>query len=376
MPLLMLCLYGLVKVYVQDVPVSWRWALGAGAAGGCVLWIKYSMLGFFLAWGAAMLWITLRRAGWRQALINCGAVLAGVGLATLPWLVYFGVNGALNDWFTAYFYNNLVLYSAPPAGIAAMVRQVVQALGRALAGNKLQAALLAAGFAGSLYPLARMGRLRVWWLWAASFFALALTTYGAGGWLYYFQIFMVFLPLAFVLPVWLCGRIPAVQNGKAARILGSCLACVCLAAGVAAAWWRTPSRPLLGVPTSETVQDQFRQIVQAAPEQSMTMRHMLDGAFYTICDVYPQQKYIGKFNIPLPEMQQELERYVTGREVEFVVARCAAEDYQTYKAEKEPFILQNGYVQVADGEGLYLDNGKLVNMRYYLYQRAEHAPVQ
>ena len=34
----------------------------------------------------------------------------GMALATLPWVVYFGVHGALGDWFTAYFYDNLFLY--------------------------------------------------------------------------------------------------------------------------------------------------------------------------------------------------------------------------------------------------------------------------
>ena len=120
------------------------------------------------------------------------------------------------------------------------------------------------------------------------------------------------------------------------------------------------------------MQYQFSRIVNAAEDRSMTMLHMLDGGFYTVCDVVPFQKYIGKFNIPLEEMRTELERYVTDREMEFVVCRCEAQDWKTYKAENEPFVLENGYVQVADGEGLYLDNGRLINMRYYLYQRAEH----
>ena len=121
------------------------------------------------------------------------------------------------------------------------------------------------------------------------------------------------------------------------------------------------------------MQYQFSRIVQASDDRSMTVRHMLDGGFYTVCDVTPTQKYIGKFNIPLEEMRSELDRYVTDREVEFVVTRCEAENWKEYKAQDEPFLLENGYVQVADGEGPYLDNGKLLNMRYYLYRRAEHA---
>ena len=368
MPLLAVCLYGLAKACMERRPVGPRWAFAAGAMGGCVLWIKYSMLGFFLVWGVAMLVLALRWKGMRAALVESGAVLAGAALATMPWVIYFGVNGAMDDWFTAYFYNNLFLYGSGAANLSGLLQKVATSLLYGMEHNRLQGALLLAGAAGCILPLAKVRALRLWWVFAGLFFGLALTTYGAGGWLYYFQIFMTFLPLAFVLPVWLCGKITLrLPQGVAAA--GLCLA---LVAGTAAAWWRTPSRPLLGIPREETVQYQFSRIVNAAEDRSMTMLHMLDGGFYTVCDVVPFQKYIGKFNIPLEEMRTELERYVTDREMEFVVCRCEAQDWKTYKAENEPFVLENGYVQVADGEGLYLDNGRLINMRYYLYQRAEH----
>lgn len=297
--------------------------------------------------------------------------MAGVAAVTLPWLVYFGVNGALNDWFNVYFFDNLFFYSSAPAGAGQLMSKIWQSLCHAAINNKLQAAVLALGLVWSLmWPLRRQSlgqRLVVPFLFAG----LALTTYGAGSWLYYFQIFMIFVPLGFgpfmELAVWLERRV------KISATLTAALCAVTLAAGVGAAFWRTPSRPLFGQKTEQTVQYQFRQIVQAAPDSSMTMRHMLDGGFYTVCEVYPTQKYIGKTNLPLPEIKETTDRYVSERQVAFVVARCETESWEEYKAEKEPFILQSGYVQVADGEGPYLDNGSLIPMKYYLYQRAEDA---
>lgn len=60
MPLLLAGAYCILKAYRQKQPVSWRWALATGALAGCVLWVKYSMLGFYLAWGVLMLAATLR----------------------------------------------------------------------------------------------------------------------------------------------------------------------------------------------------------------------------------------------------------------------------------------------------------------------------
>lgn len=373
MPLLLAGIYCLLKVFVQKQPVSWQWALLTGILAGCVLWTKYSMLGFYLPWGILMLVATLRWGTIRQAAVNCGMIVAGVIAATLPWLIYFGMNQAIEDWFTVYFYNNLFLYSSAPNGLGQLFLKVWKGLCHAAANNKLQAAVIGVGLLwGLIWPLhckkVGVGKRLVP---LALLVGLALTTYGAGSWLYYFQIFMIFVPLGFgpfmELAAWLERRV------KVGGALTAVLCAATLAAGVGAAFWRTPSRSLFGQKTEETVQYQFRQIVQAAPDSSMTMRHMLDGGFYTICEVFPTQKFIGKFNLPLPGMKEELDRYVTERQVAFVVARCEAESWEEYKAEKEPFILQSGYVQVADGEGPYLDNGKLIPMKYYLYQRTEDA---
>lgn len=373
-PLLLAGLYCILKALRQRQPVSWRWALATGVLAGCVLWTKYSMLGFYLPWGILMLAVTLRWGSAKQAALNCGMILAGTALATLPWLAYFGANGAMGDWFTAYFYNNIFLYSSKPAGVSAVFANVGNSLRHAAAFNRLQAALIGAGLLwGLVWPLKR----GEWGRRLAApllFCGLALTTYGAANWVYYFQIFMVFVPLAFVPLV----RVGAWLEQKGGLRCGfSAVVCLLgLAVGIGTTFWRTPSRPLLGQRAEDTVQYQFRQIVQAAPDHSMTMRHMLDGGFYTVCDVYPTEKFIGKFNLPLPEMQRELDACVTQRRVEFVAARCEADSWKEYKAEKEPFITENGYVQVADGEGAYLDNGRLIQMRYYLYQRekSEDAP--
>ena len=121
MPLLLAGLYCILKALCEKQPVGPGWAFATGVMAGCVLWTKYSMLGFYLPWGILMLFATLRWGGKKQAVQNCLAILAGFFLATLPWLVYFGVNGALGDWFTAYFYNNIFLYSSGPAGLAGLL---------------------------------------------------------------------------------------------------------------------------------------------------------------------------------------------------------------------------------------------------------------
>lgn len=55
-----------------------------------------------------------------------------MALATLPWVIYFGVNSALGDWFTCYFYDNLFLYKGEGGGALALAQHLWWAVRDAL----------------------------------------------------------------------------------------------------------------------------------------------------------------------------------------------------------------------------------------------------
>ena len=46
-----------------------------------------------------------------------GRLAAGFLLSTLPWPMYFGLNGAITDWLKTYLYDNLFLYSGGEGGL-------------------------------------------------------------------------------------------------------------------------------------------------------------------------------------------------------------------------------------------------------------------
>ena len=77
----------------------------------------------------------LMNNGWQE---NIEMEINDDNTVDLP--VYFGVNGALDDWFTAYFYNNLFLYASGAGGPAAVLKKVAQSLWYAMEHNRLQGA--------------------------------------------------------------------------------------------------------------------------------------------------------------------------------------------------------------------------------------------
>ncbi|MGN0974566.1 MAG: hypothetical protein ACI4OL_01085 [Gemmiger sp.] len=122
LPLLACSLYAalafLQRPAAESGPMPLRTVLLHGILAGCVLFVKFTMMGFYLAWVILLAAVYLKRRWMRPLVQSCGAFLAGMALAFLPWLVYFGLHHALTDFFTVYFYDNLFLYagSSAPAG--------------------------------------------------------------------------------------------------------------------------------------------------------------------------------------------------------------------------------------------------------------------
>ena len=128
LPLLAWSLYTSLRYFKEEYPgpPSGKMLLIHGIFAGIIMLVKYTMLGFYFAWmGIIAVMLLLKPSGGGEApgfdgifakrlfvsVKSCGIFLAGMSLAVLPWLVYFGYHGALDDWYQCYVYNNVFLYS-------------------------------------------------------------------------------------------------------------------------------------------------------------------------------------------------------------------------------------------------------------------------
>ena len=89
-------------------PFSYSVIFAAGLMSGYVAGIKFTILGFFFAFMVLVMFLS---RSVKRFLISCAVFLAGMFLPFVPWLIYFGVRGALADWYRVYIYANVFLYS-------------------------------------------------------------------------------------------------------------------------------------------------------------------------------------------------------------------------------------------------------------------------
>ena len=370
LPLFAAGLYLGLRALRENRPLSWGGALALGVLCGAVFWTKYTLCGIFAALGLVLFVHAVYRGGPKAAARLTAGFFGGFALACLPWLLYFGLNGALGDLWQCYFYNNLFLYgSGSSLSLAGVLAAVTGSLAYMLRLNWTFGVFAVAGLVWFVFwpGRERGGWERVLVLVCALLMAVGIYGATSNAYIYYGMPFVLFVPLGFLALLgpaqMLLERMPL-----PAGLLSRIAAAAALVLGVGYALWHSPNRQAFLQPMEQTVQYQFKQVVDQSEDRSMAMLHLLDGGFYTLCDVMPTHKYIGVFNLPLDEMERQMETTLQTGDVAFVIARTEEEDREQYKQEKEPAILER-YELVADGTEEYLRNKGYSTMHYYLYQR-------
>lgn len=296
----------------------WQAAL-LGVAAGCVLWVKFTMLGLFAGFALALA-VGYLRAGWGVRLVqSIAAWLAGMVFTLLPWLVYFGANGALGDFFGTYFGDNLFLYAGKTGGFAlgAACLAVVQRLWWALHDAPLPLLLALAGF---VWLLVRR-RIGCALAMAAMAAGLAVSAFAFGEYhIYYALPLSVFAPLGIAPVAKAAGRLPALPGlRRGLPVLGAAAA-----AGFCLLTCRNVNQMLR--PESKLPQFRFAARMQADGGTGLLNYGTLDGGFYTVTGWMPPCKYFCVTNLPLPEQQAQQDALLADGGVTYVVSRDGALD--------------------------------------------------
>lgn len=112
--------------------------------------MKFTLCGMHLAFVAVIAVDALARPGGvHQAVKLCCAFVGGLALTLLPWMIYFGANGALPQFFSVYFYRDwkALMEDARPLWYALI------ALGSCVLRNPAAALML---LCGAMYLLLRL----------------------------------------------------------------------------------------------------------------------------------------------------------------------------------------------------------------------------
>ncbi|MGN1433684.1 MAG: hypothetical protein ACI4XI_08280 [Ruminococcus sp.] len=329
LPFLMCGLYLSLKSLKQKKAFSVKQLFCIGIISGCVLWIKYTMLGFFIGFVIVPLIMILRNREWKYLLKCVGFVVLGVAAVSLPVLIYFAVNGAMQDLFRVYFYDNMFLYSDGSQGESFLAKiygvflNTAKGVFYAVKKNILPAILVLCGF---IYELLKDGRKML-----ANYLVLtvftALFIFGGGRHYDYYA-----LPLCIFS---LHGFIFATQKAetflnkkrKGAFIISAVFS---LILSTSLSLLICPNVKSMLVPKEELAQYKFKNIINETQNPTLLNYGTLDNGFYTVCNIVPNCKYFCNLNLPLDDIKIAQDEYVSSGRTDYVVARGKKYQFENY----------------------------------------------
>ncbi|MBP5562067.1 MAG: hypothetical protein J6X70_09795 [Muribaculaceae bacterium] len=315
LPLLAGTLWVAVRAVVEERRMPfWQWfvvALGAAA----VLWIKYTMLGFYVGWGVFMAWLMWRRHGMTGVMSRFLLFVFGVMVVTIPIFNYFMGHDADSFLREAYFGNNLEHYHATG-------RPLWSVWLYGIANAAMQSPLL---FMAVLVALvARYPRRDVALLVRFSLVASLLVLYcRPEAYVYYALALAVFVPLG-LNALW------RAVSGVVERspVAWRAVVAVCCAVVVAL----SPNVWHIGDSRDDLPQYRFAHKIESCGGDSLLLNYgTLDGGFYTVLGQVPQCRFFGTFNIDLPEMGRSQREFLDEGNAAWVVTEEEPLEHARYE---------------------------------------------
>ena len=320
LPLLVYALWvGLKTLRNNEMPTNKEF-FWIGVTSGCVLWIKYTMLGFYLGWFIVPAYLMIRGRAWKKLISSVAAIALGAGVATLPVVVYFAANGALHDLWQVYFYDNMFIYSSAEGVKHSTLKNIVQGSYYALLNNGEITLAIILGIAW--FGMIKKGKISAQLL--CSMLCTAIFVFcGDGRPKYYAFVFAAFMPTALPMLGWLLTRVP--------ESIRRCCRRACPICGVVLALLLNNNAYMLRYTEDDLPQFAFKQYVDQVENPTLLNYGFLDGGFYTVYDIVPHCKYFCRLNVQLEEMIETQDDYVKQGLSDFVVTRGKEIESELYE---------------------------------------------
>ena len=289
-------LYMLLRSWRTGVPLTNRQYLFNGVLAGCILWIKFNLLGFHLVWmGFQAIDALIQERNLKRPVKMCLWFLGGMALTAVPWLIQYGAAGALDDLIRVYFRMNLFSYGPRRYN---MFIYTVLGLARGMEDWRLAVPLVIVCAAIVTAPhrwISVRERLFV----ACAALVMAMSIYGMGmRFRYYYLPFALLLPFGALAVRRLEMLMERVFAGRRVGTAVNVAVCAALFVVSMAVTWRFSLNACwIGYPYEDTAQGQAVALLEDEEEVTLLNAGALDGGFYFALDARPPIPNFAMLNI-------------------------------------------------------------------------------
>lgn len=352
LPFLTIGLYTLLKYFAgnsfKKIPLYLMFVNGALA--GCVLWIKYTILGFFIGFILIVMIMCFYYKEKSYAKKCLAAFALGGIFVSAICLTYFIATNSVSEMLQTYFFINIFSYSpnSENTNIFIKLGNIFLQMIIGLAQSIIPAILSVFGLVtfliskGKKYIQNMPFKICLVFLFIVTLFFIYI---GGQAWFYYYFSANAFAVLGLTV---MSNLIPVIWNklkhntGGTQVFKGFIIYPAVLLICVAIAYSISPNHKLMSVKKEDTTQYVIASVIKEKENSTLLNYGCLDGGFYTAADKLPVTKYFCKLNLPYeayPQMLDEQNRIIKNKEIDFVVI-CTYKD-EFPKAKDIPYLTKN-----------------------------------
>lgn len=312
-------LYLAVNYFKNKFPkesMDWRTVFIGGLLAGMIANIKFNGLGFFFGW---MMWVAISFLVRKEivgAVRACAIFLLGMLIPFIPWIIYFGVQKGLQEWYYGYIYVNVFLYSnlnEEGPGLYERVYTLSKLLYWIVRENLCYFIFIIPGVIWSV-----LGKDKKWmerFLLPVLSFFLFIGIYVGGSVLPYYALpLSVFTVIGFA---WL-GNV--IEKRAIPITLGVGIP-LTLLLSIGMIWTTSMNIPHMHKKKEDIFLYKFRDIIVQTENPTLLNIGCLDAGLYTVCDIVPTCRWFQTQTLPIDDVLVEQEQYIAEARINYVLAR-------------------------------------------------------
>lgn len=360
LPFLMISIYHLIKIFREETPTKTnpRIFLLNGFITGCVICIKYSLLGFWIGWIIALGIFFLLKKKVFYAMYVFLLFMAGTALAITPWIIYFTFHQSLSEFFNTYFLFNFKYYKNEMS-ILRCFRFIARQIYDGSIDKILFSLIELSGGIMLLFSSVILKNAFGKTALVLSFILLVFSVYGGGvSHLYYYFILTPFVIFGVITLIHYMSHIIGNRNISIPFLI----LIIILAFST---YHINYNKKLVKQKKENLFQYRFAQIISKTQNASLLNYGSLDVGLYTTTGIIPNCRYFELQNIEYakyPLNLDEQNRYIREHRVDYVIVR--------YDERSDLSIFKNWYDLVAKQK--QLTSG--IAFCYLLYRKNTEQP--
>ncbi len=327
LPLLSYSFYTALSCVKKNKPLPFSHALISGIWLGAILWIKFTMLGFYIGFVIAFIILYIRQKNIRRIWSSAAVMIAGIIISSIPIIIYFLKYNAFDQLIEVYFYDNVFMYTTG-SDIPPVLRHIVNLFSGLLSfflNNPFGLLCLILGYIRIFRKESIQLRIVFTAITVSTFF---FSFVGGRSYAYYSLVMSVFAPPGVSLVYDIVRKKLQDKNNKR---LTAAVKTGAYALSLAVTVFMCRNIYLVFTPKQELPQFRFNKIISAAENPTLLNYGFLDGGFYTVSGIVPDCRFFCELNIELDEMYEVQNEYVKNGKAVFVVTKDEKPEFEMYE---------------------------------------------